>query len=276
MAIRPDELTYIADIVYKRAAIVIDSAKAYLVESRLTPLAKEQGLEGVSELILKMKTPQGLTLHAKVVEAMTTNETLFFRDVHPFEAMKKEIIPNLIKARAATRALSIWSAACSTGQEAYSTVMMLRTEFPELATWRIRIIGTDISPNVVEKAKLGLYRQLEVNRGLPAPLLIRFFDRAGADWQLKQEVRSAVEFRVLNLIEPWGTLPVFDIVLLRNVLIYFDVETKKRILGRMRAVLAPDGALFLGGAESTLNLDDAFERVPCGPTSYYRIREGKR
>ena len=203
-------------------------------------------------------------LHGKVVEALTTNETTFFRDHHPFEALRSEVLPRLIAGRQRTRNLFVWSAACSTGQEPYSLAMLIREHFPELKDWDVRILATDFSQAALDRVNLGRYRQLEVNRGLPAPLLVKYFEREGAEWRVRSDLRSMVETKQLNLVEQWPSMPFVDVVMLRNVLIYFDVATKKKILGHVRKIMSSDGVLFLGAAETTLNIDDSFDRMTVG------------
>lgn len=266
------DFNFVREMVRSRSAIVIEDEKNYLVESRLQPLARREGFVSIGEMVTKLRTNGFSPLHGKVVEAMTTNETSFYRDVQPFEALRKVILPELIAKRTTTRQLRIWCAASSTGQEPYSFVMLLKEHFPELAGWDVKILATDLSTQVLEKAKAGCFNQIEVNRGLPAPLLLKYFDRQGASWQIKESIRQMIEFRPLNLIEGWPPLSMMDIVLIRNVLIYFDVQTKKTILGKIRRLLRPDGVLFLGGAESTVNLDDAFGRCEVERTSVYRLR----
>jgi chemotaxis protein methyltransferase CheR len=270
MPMNSPELEFVRELVYRRSAIVLEPGKEYLLESRLMPLARAEGFASISDMVAKMKAQPANGLHAKVVEAMTTNETSFFRDQHPFEGLKKEVIPALRQARTITRALRIWSAACSAGQEAYSIAMLLRESFPDLLSWDLRITGTDLSNAMVARAKEGVYNQIEMNRGLPAPLLLKYFDRKGTGWQVKQSLRDMFEGRQMNLIDPWPTLPRFDVIFLRNVLIYFDVPTKKLILDRVKNVLAPDGYLFLGGAETTLKIDDTFQRVQIDRAVFYR------
>jgi chemotaxis protein methyltransferase CheR len=264
------DLQFLFDYVYKRSAIVLTQDKAYLVETRLGPVARSQGLRSVEELVAALRARPAASLETMVVEAMTTNETTFFRDHHPFEALTRDILPALIKRRAAGRSLVFWSAACSTGQEAYSIAMLLKERFPELDGWNVRIVGLDLAQGVLARAREGVYHQVEVNRGLPAALLVKYFDRIGTDWQIRKAVRDRVEFRHMNLVEPWPGLPQPDVLFLRNVLIYFDVATKKAVLGRAHATLAPDGYLLLGGAETTLNVDDRFERVTLERCVVYR------
>jgi chemotaxis protein methyltransferase CheR len=268
------ELAFVRDLVYRRSAIVVEAGKEYLVEARLAPLARAEGFASIDEMVAKLRTQPANALHFKVVEAMTTNETSFFRDQHPFEALRAEILPALRKARSVSRSIRIWSAACSTGQEAYSCAMTVREHFPDLFGWNIRIMGTDLASTMVARAKEGLFNQIEVNRGLPAPLLLKYFDRNGVHWQIKQSIRDMFEVSQMNLIDPWPGLPRCDVIFLRNVLIYFDVPTKRAILGRIRHVLAPDGYLFLGGAETTLGVNDSFERVQVGKSVFYRPHPG--
>jgi chemotaxis protein methyltransferase CheR len=226
--------------------------------------------------VAKLRNQPYGDLHYAVVEAMTTNETSFFRDIHPFEALRNEILPPLLAARNLRRTLTVWSAASSTGQEAYTIAILLAEYFPQIGPWNIQIIGSDLSQQVLDKAALGEYTQLEVNRGLPAALLVRYFQKVGLHWQVKPEIRKRVRFLPVNLIEAWPKMPVFDVIFLRNVLIYFNPETKRQILGNIRQRLAPDGTLFLGGAETTLGIDDSWERVSHGKTSSYRLRTPSR
>lgn len=269
MALREQDMAYVRDLVYARSAIVLEASKEYLIEARLLPLAREAGFADLAAMFVDLRANAVNGMHTRVVEAMTTNETTFFRDIHPFDALKADILPALREARKTTRAIKIWCAACSTGQEPYSIAMTLREHFPDLAAWRVRILATDLNTAVLQRAREGVYKQLEVNRGLPAAMLTKYFERVGTDFRVKSEVRSLVEYEALNLIGHW-TVPQSDVVFLRNVLIYFDVETKKRILARVRASMSADGVLFLGGAETTLHLDDQFERVQYGKSIAYR------
>jgi chemotaxis protein methyltransferase CheR len=271
MAISLPDFTYIADLARRRAAIVLEPGKEYLVESRLTPIAQKEGHAGLAEFIARLRTgPESGPMHSRVVDALTTNETFFFRDHHPFEALRKSVLPPLIQARANLRRLTIWCAACSTGQEPYSIAMMLREHFPQLASWKVNILATDISPRVLDQARKGVYSQIEVNRGLPAIYLVKHFTQNGGGWMVRDEIRKSVEFRELNLIQSWGSLPVFDVVFIRNVLIYFDVPTKQAILRNIRRNMAPDGQLFLGTAETAINLDAGFTAVSHPSITTYR------
>jgi chemotaxis protein methyltransferase CheR len=264
------DATFVRDLLQRRAAIVLDDTKQYLLEMRLEQLARELGLPSAGDLIRQARSTSP-KLDTKIVEALTTHETSFLRDLAPFELLRKVVLPAAVAARERTRSLTIWSAACSTGQEPYSIAMLVLEHFPALEGWPVRIIATDLSEAILAKARQGTFRQLEVNRGLPAAFLVRHFDRKGADWQIKQRVRSLVEFRQLNLLDPWGSLRP-DIVFMRNVLIYFDTKTKRTILQRVRQVMAPDGALFLGGAETTYGIDEAWERVNVEKSAYFKVR----
>lgn len=267
-----EALAYVCTLVRDRAAIELESSKDYLIEARLGPLAQQHGFDSTAELIHSIKTRRQPRLEAQVTEAMTTNETSFYRDRHPFDALRSHILPELSNSNSASKSLNIWSAACSTGQELYSIAMLIREHFPELASWRVDLLGTDLSDEVLGRARQGSFSQIEVNRGLPAPLLAKYFQRNGLQWQICPTVTEMASFRKLNLIEAWPWIPKMDVVFLRNVLIYFSQETKKEILKKVRRVMAPHAALFLGAAETTINLDDSFDRVACADTVYYRLR----
>lgn len=269
--IDPPSFDYVRQLVLTHAAIALEDNKAYLVESRLMPLVRQHGLATLAELVARLRAQPHGELHAQVIEAMTTNETSFFRDLHPFEALKSDVLPDLIQRRCQSRTLHIWSAACSSGQEPYSIAMLLVDDFPQLAGWQLKIFASDLAGKVLEKAESGCYTQSEVNRGLPAPLLVKHFQRNGVQWQVKSDIRKLVQFFRINLIQKWPPLPQMDVVFVRNVLIYFPLETKKQILRNMRQLLAPDGRVFLGGAETTLGVDEHFERVNHGKTSSYRL-----
>jgi chemotaxis protein methyltransferase CheR len=272
MSLTAENFAFIQTLARDLAAIALDPGKEYLVETRLSPLAEQAGFPSLNAFIQQLRTDRANTLfHDQVIDAMTTNETSFFRDFHPFEALRLHILPQIIEQRSFARRLTIWSAASSTGQEPYSLALLLKEHFPQLADWNVSILATDISATVLTQARQGVYSQLEVNRGLPAPLLIKYFTQAGTKWQLKDEVKKLVEFRTLNLSKPWPILPAFDLVLIRNVMIYFDVEAKKTILKRIRSCLQPHGHLFLGTAETTINLDPNWAPVTTGKCVTYQI-----
>jgi len=272
MAITRPDFEFIRDLVRVKAGIVLDPGKEYLVESRLAPLARKEGFRSLSELVAGLRCRSANGLHYKVVEAMTTNETTFFRDHQPFELLRTKVLPEVVARRGAGRNISIWCAASSSGQEPYSIAMLLREHFSFLATWRVDFIASDISQEMLARTRQGRYSQLEVNRGLPAAYLVKYFRKEAGEWQVRDDLRQMLSLREINLAEPWPYLPPLDIVFMRNVLIYFSVESKKEILGRVRKLLKPDGYLFLGGAETTLNLDDSFATVP-GLSSCYRLKE---
>jgi chemotaxis protein methyltransferase CheR len=270
MALSKADFDYVAQLVRGEAAIVIEPGKEYLVVNRLSPLAEQEGYDSLADFIGKLRSETAInSLHHKSIDALTTNETSFFRDFHPFEALRKEILPKIIEQRAGLRQLSIWSAACSTGQEPYSLAMLLHKHFPQLAGWRISILATDLSPTVLRAASEGRYSQFEVNRGLPASYLIKWFTQQGDRWLIKPELKQSIEFKAMNLVQPWPILPPFDLVFLRNVMIYFDVDTKKTMLKRIRNCLLPHGYLFLGTAETTVNLDDDYQPVTFGRAVVY-------
>jgi len=272
VALSPADFQFLSTLVRQRSAIVLEPEKSYLLEARLSPLARIEGFGSIETLVAALRQQTFNGLHRKVVEAMTTNETSFFRDLHPFEALRLVVLPEVIARRQLERRLTIWCAACSSGQEPYTVAMTLLEHFPQLAGWDLRILATDLSRDMVAKARAGRYGQMEVNRGLPANLLVKHFEKKGMEWVVLPEVQRLCEFREMNLIEPWGPLPQMDVVFLRNVLIYFDVETKRSILGNVRKVLPPWGYLFLGGAETTINLEDTFERVQFDRAGCYRLK----
>lgn len=271
-ALSPADFTFVCELVRQRSAIVLESGKEYLVVSRLTSVAQQNGFSNLGELVTRLRSQPMGPLPQKVVEAITTNETSFFRDLYPFDVLKKEIVPEILQKRAAEKRLTIWCGAASTGQEPYTIALVLKENFPQLDNWSVKIIATDINNEVLEQARSGVYSQIEVNRGLPAPMLIRHFEKVGSEWRIKEPLRKMIEFRPVNLISYWPAMPPVDIVFLRNVLIYFDQPTKREILGKIRKVMRPDGYLFLGGAETTINLDETFERTQFDRASCYKIR----
>jgi chemotaxis protein methyltransferase CheR len=257
----PLDYDYLQKILKDRSGLMLSADKKYLLESRLLPLARKIGVAGISDLVAKMKAG-GEALIRDVVEAMTTNETFFFRDKTPFDHFKDSVIPELVRARAERRALRIWCAAASTGQEPYSLAMILREMGAALSGWRIEIVATDLSPEVLEKSKSGLYTQFEVQRGLPIQMLVRHFTQVGAMWQLNADIRSLVQFRQFNLLQDFSGLGKFDVIFCRNVLIYFDQATKTDVFNRLAKVNEPDGYLFLGAAETVVGLTERYRICP--------------
>jgi chemotaxis protein methyltransferase CheR len=265
------EFDVVRRLLHEQSAVVLDNDKQYLVEARLQPLARRRQLASVEELITRLARDGGPDLRTEVVEAMVTTETSFFRDHHPFEALRKTGLPELIAKRRAERRLNIWCAASSTGQEPYSLALTIREHFPELTGWKVLLLSTDISGEILARAREGVYNQAEVNRGLPAALLVKYFEQRGTDWQLGEAVRRMVSFQQLNLAGQWPAVPPMDLVLLRNVMIYFDLETKKSILDKLTRTLRPDGYLLLGGSETTFNIDNRFQRVEPYKSGFYRL-----
>jgi len=267
----PVEFDYVCRLVRDRSGIVLETGKEYLVDARLTPVARQCDLTSVSELVGRLQAGLDSGLAVRVVEAMVTTETSFFRDLHPFNTLRTTVLPDLIRRRQDERRLTVWFAACSTGQEPYSFALLIREYFPELSGWRLELLATDLSAEAIARARAGVYSQIEVNRGLPAALLVKYFKQHGGTWELSEEIRRMVEFREMNLTRPWPVLPRADLVFLRNVMIYFDVETKKAILSRVARVMRPDGYVLLGGAETTLNLNDSIRRVEHLKGGFYQL-----
>jgi chemotaxis protein methyltransferase CheR len=267
----PVDFEYVCRLVRDRSGIVLETGKEYLVDARLTPVARQCDLASVSELVGRLRAGPDNGLTTRVVEAMVTTETSFFRDLHPFNTLRTTVLPDLFRRRRDERRLSVWFAACSTGQEPYSFALMIREYFPEFIGWRLELLATDISAETLARARTGVYNQIEVNRGLPATLLVKYFRQHGANWELSEVVRRMVEFREMNLTRPWPVLPRMDLIFLRNVMIYFDVDTKKGILNRIARVMRSDGYLLLGGAETTLNLNDSIRRVEHLKGGFYQL-----
>ncbi len=265
-----DDFDYVRRFIKTQSGITVDEGKEYLVTSRLTPLVTEHGAGDLPALVARLRSNPHSPLGGDVIDALTTNETSFYRDLHPFESLRDTVIPELIERRRATRRLTLWCGAASSGQEPYSIAMLLADHFPELASWTLSIIATDISPSMLAKAEAGEYSQLEVNRGLPAPMLVRHFTRRGARWKVSDKIRGMVRYQRLNLLDRWHTLPQADLIFLRNVLIYFDTPTKAAILTQVRSKMAPDGYLMLGGAETTVGQSTQFERITIGRSVWYR------
>lgn len=271
MSISESDFKYVSDLAYKMSAIVLKPGKEYLVTSRLKSVAADHDCDSLESLIALMRVKSSIeAVHAAAIDALTTNETLFFRDIKPFESLRKEVLPALIKSNADTKSIRIWSAACSTGQEPYSLAMLIKENFPQLASWRVSITATDLSETVLKKAKSASYNQIEVNRGLPAPLLFKYFKQENSLWIIKEEIRKMVEFKKLNLIENWPLTPSFDIIMIRNVLIYFDLETKRSILNKIKDRIKKTGTLILGSSESTVSIDQSWTPVKLADSIIYQ------
>ena len=252
---------FLRKLLKERSGLDLSADKQYLVESRLVPLARRVGLAGIPEVVQKMRSGAEVLI-TEVVEAMTTNETFFFRDKIPFDHLRETVLPALLQSRASRRSLRIWSAASSTGQEPYSIAMCLKEAAQALSGWRIEIVATDLSQEVLEKSKAGIYSQFEVQRGLPIQMLVKHFTQMGELWQLNADIRGMVQHRQLNLLQDFSHLGRFDVIFCRNVLIYFDQDTKAGIFERLSRVIEPDGMLMLGAAESVVGITDAFRPYP--------------
>ncbi len=264
----PPDYEYLRKLLKDHSGLDLSADKQYLIESRLLPLARKVGMSGIGDLVQKMRGGSP-ALVGQVVEAMTTNETFFFRDKVPFDHFRDTVIPKLVQARAARKALRIWCAAGSTGQEPYSLAMAIREMGSLLAGWRIEILATDLSQEVLEKSKAGIYSQFEVQRGLPIQLLVKYFKQVGDMWQINADIRAMVQHRQLNLLHDFSALGTFDVIFCRNVLIYFDQDTKIQIFNRLARSLEPDGFLALGAAETVVGLTDAFKPYPDCRGLYY-------
>lgn len=257
----PVEYDFLRQFLKTRSGLVLSNEKQYLIESRLLPVARRTGLESISALVTKLREGRDTRLAEAVVEAMTTNESFFFRDKVPFEHLTQVMLPDMLEKRASKRQIRIWCAAASTGQEPYSIAMCLKEMGSRLAGWRFEIIGTDISAEVLDRARAGTYTQFEVQRGLPINNLLKYFTQNGDTWTISSEIRNMVQYKKFNLLESFSSLGQFDIVFCRNVLIYFDQPTKADILARAAKIMTPDGYLVLGAAETVVGLSEAFRPV---------------
>lgn len=260
---------YLRELVYGLSQNVLDPSRDYLFEARLSGLLRNHGLAHLGELVQQLQNKKNPKMERAVAEAMTINETSFFRDGRPFELLRTELLPRIIEKRRLNRSLRLWSAACSTGQEGYSLAMLIREHFPLLQGWKIRIEGTDICTEVVQRAQLGSYHRIEINRGLPARFIVRYFDHVGEDWVLKDGIKSMCNYRVANLcIPPLPFNEKFDVIFLRNVMLYFSLEARKGLLAQIQKLLAPDGILFLGSSEQPVDLS-IWKAVLAGGTCYF-------
>ena len=258
----PTDFKLLADLLKTRSGLVVTDDKTYLLESRLTPVARKHGHADITALCKVLRTNDKSSLAADVVEAMTTNESFFFRDITPFEKFKDIVLPKLKNGRGAKKTIRIWSAACSSGQEPYSLAIILHEAQAQWAGWKIEIVATDLSEEMVQKAKTGVYSQFEVQRGLPVQLMLKYFKQEGERWRISDDLRKMVTYRAFNLLDPLTSLGSFDVVFCRNVLIYFDQPTKAKVLEAIAKITANDGFLFLGGAETTIGVTEAFRPMP--------------
>jgi len=253
------ELDFMAALLKQHSGLIVSKDKIYLLENRLAPIARLHGFSGLSTLIEALRAKPTAALTEDVVEAMTTNESFFFRDGKPFDTFRDKVLPDLITKRTRNKTLRIWCAAASTGQEPYSLAMILKEKAAAMAGWKIQIVGTDISRKALDRARAGIYSQFEVQRGLPVQMLVKYFEKQGDVWQVKPDIRSMVDYRSFNLLHDLRSLGQFDVVFCRNVLIYFDLPTKERVLEGISKVMTTDGSLFLGGAETVFGVSNLFK-----------------
>jgi chemotaxis protein methyltransferase CheR len=258
----PEEFDFLADLLRERSGLVLSADKSYLLESRLMPIARKRGLKSLEDLIAEAKTKGDKDLIVEITEAMTTNESFFFRDIRPFDMFRDVILPKMMENRGDKKSIRIWCAAASSGQEPYSLAMVLREQGILNQGWKVDILGTDLSNEILDKAVEGVYSQFEVQRGLPMQLMVKYFEKKNEGWQITKDVRSMVEYKQLNLLDDFAFLGKFDIVFCRNVLIYFDQQTKGRVLDGIANLMPDDGYLFLGGAETVIGISDRFKPVP--------------
>lgn len=249
-------------LLYDKSGLVITPDKSYLLDSRLTPIAKKWNYPSLEMMTLQLRALPDPKLVKDIVEAMTTNETSFFRDTKPFQLFQDVILPHMIQTRATKKSIRIWCAACSSGQEPYSLAMILKDKEAQLKGWRFEIVATDLSDEILDQARKAVYSQFEVQRGLPIQYLMKYFTQTGETWSLKDDIKSMIKFSPFNLLDDMGRLGTFDVVFCRNVLIYFDEKTKGGILGRIEKQLDKDGFLLLGGAETVLGITDKFVPMP--------------
>ena len=259
---RTADFELLRDLLKERSGLALTEDKVYLLESRLNPVARKFGMERLEDLVEQLRTARNEKLVSATTEAMTTNESFFYRDGQPFITFEKEVLPRIIDSNKHSKSLRIWCAACSTGQEPYSLAMILKENQAKLLGWRIEILGTDLSAEVLEKARVGIYSQFEVQRGLPIQMLMKYFKETNDMWQLDSSIRAMATFREFNLLSPFTSFGRFDVIFCRNVLIYFDQPTKADVLHRVSQILAPDGCLFLGAAETVLGVSEVLKPVP--------------
>ncbi|HEY0256519.1 MAG TPA: protein-glutamate O-methyltransferase CheR [Candidatus Methylacidiphilales bacterium] len=267
-----EEFHFIREFIYRMASIVIEEDKHYLVEYRLTPLIEREGMRSFRHLVSELRQPSSALLRSQVVAAMTTNETYFFRDARPFDVLRRVILPQLIERRRAARSLHLFFGGCSSGQEPCSVAMLLRHDFPELADWNLRLTAIDISGEMIRRARAGRYSQFEVNRGLPARMLVKYFQKEGIDWQISPEIRSMIDFQEMNLMQAFEFCFGADLIFLRNVLIYFDQNFRGQLLESIERSQRPDGCLMLGAAETTVFSSEAFLPLPVEHSNMFYLK----
>ncbi|QDU80927.1 Chemotaxis protein methyltransferase Cher2 [Polystyrenella longa] len=271
----PVHYDYLASFLLGASGLSLGNNKEYLLESRLIPLAQSMGWNGIPELITQLRLGRDKNLEDAVVEAMTTNETSFFRDKKPFEVMTSHIFPELVKSRATRRTIRIWCAAGATGQEPYSIAMTILENFPELRNWHIEMLITDISQQALGRSKEGVYSQFEIQRGLPVKLLMKHFEQNDKGWKVKEDLKKGMRWERFNLLDSYNRFGVFDLIMCRNVLIYFENKTKGDILDRMSKQLASDGYLMLGSAETILGITESYQKIPGLESGVYETIQGK-
>lgn len=275
LKITPEEVNVIAKYVHELTGIVLDQSKSYLIESRLSPIAEEIGCKDYSELYFKAKNDARRQIQNRIVDAITTNETFFFRDNSPFELMRYKVFPDVfdqILESSPLKYLDIWSSACSTGQEVYSIAIILKELLPDIDSWTIKLLGTDISDAAVAQASYGKYNHTEISRGLQQPQLIKYFNQDGAAWKIKDEIRYMASFKKQNLLEPFSGLQKFDIILCRNVAIYFSPENRRIMFDRIASQLKPNGILIIGASESLIGISDRFDRKDYMRSVFYKLK----
>jgi chemotaxis protein methyltransferase CheR len=268
---KPDDFDFLAKLLKERSGLVLGKDKSYLLESRLMPVARKRGYKGLDELVAQLRK-RDEALAADVTDAMTTNESFFFRDSKPFDQFRDVVLPNLLKTRATKKSFRIWCAAASSGQEPYSLAMILKENAAKLAGWRTEIVGTDLSREILQKARAGLYSQFEVQRGLPIQFLVKYFKKRDDQWEVDPAIRAMVQYKEWNLLQDVRALGTFDVVFCRNVLIYFDQQTKGVVLDNIAKQLTDDGVLYLGGAETVLGISERFKPI-AGQRGVYAVNK---
>ncbi|KMP10397.1 hypothetical protein UR09_06350 [Candidatus Nitromaritima sp. SCGC AAA799-A02] len=273
MVLGVTDFDFVKQLVHKQSGIFLESGKEYLVEGRLLPLALSEGFDGLPALMDALRRDNSPNLIQKVLEAITTKETSFFRDKHPFETLRRSVLPEILEKRASIKELNIWCGAASSGQEPYSIAMVMMDEIPQIESWKINFLATDISDEMLSQCRKGLYSQNEIKRGLPGPFLPKFFRRVEGNWQINAPLRELINFKKLNLCGDWFHMPQWDIIFLRNVLVYFESDSKEVIYRRLQSKLKPDGYLFLGAGETPTRFSDNFKQTEFNASRCYQLRD---